>query len=111
MENENNKEYFVVIGYDSGSTMPEVVELIGLYSNLIKAEECVKTENNSLYYEMKIIKIKKVNSRIKKNNTFYLGFGCGGKRINGLIDGEESNSDHDAASSSESESEGESESD
>ena len=102
-------EHYVVIGYNSGSTMAERVEIIGLYSNLTKAEECVKTENNALYYEMKIIEIKKVDSRIKKNNKFYLGFVYAEERINGLIDGEESNSDHDVASSSESESEGESE--
>ncbi len=85
-------EHYIVIGYNSGSTMAERVEIIGLYSNLIKAEECVKTEN-ALYYEMKIIKIKKVDSRITKNNSFSLGFRGLGLRINGLIDGEESDSE------------------
>ncbi len=93
MENID-KEHYVVIGYNSSSIMPEMVEVIGLYSNLNKAEECVKTENNACYYEMKIIKIKKVDSRIKKNNSFGLGFRYDvGQRINGLIDGEESDSE------------------
>ena len=113
-------DYFIVIGYrfDYDSTFfyqVEDVKVFGLYSDLEKAENCIKNEfkiplNENIdvykeygrtyedygynfigkYYGMRIVRINEVNSRLKNNNIFDIKIPreCGLNReeqIHGLV--------------------------
>lgn len=127
-------DYFIVIGYrfEHDSTclyMVENVKVFGLYSDLEKAENCIKNEfkiplNENIdiykqygrtdldynyyftrdYYGMRIVRINEVDSILKKNNIFDIEIPRESElnkseQIHGLVSGDLSSAEDDIVSS------------